>query len=264
MKRNQLMGGLKAGTAALALLGLSLAVGVRAEQMVSTPVTMPIHINGTLEVLDCDNSPGPQITLSGSMLLGGLNEEGIFRNNVKGTHTHIEEFTTTAVVLPEDGCLTIPKQPAFGGTGGNPFIWIQFIDDNENALCEEIFLGRCVQGLADVDADVLNFATAWADIDLDCANHPGPFITLNGGLFLSGLKARFIFRNNDNRVGGPHKAVRTADVELIGADTPIQFPKQPSLEGAGGNPWMWIKFLDSDDDPLCDEIFVGRCVQSSK
>ncbi|HKS35900.1 MAG TPA: hypothetical protein VJW76_01835 [Verrucomicrobiae bacterium] len=266
MNTNQLVKAIKAGVATLALLGLGLPAGVSAsEKQVSTAFSMPVQVNGTVTMMDCDNSHGPQVTLDATLVLGGLNVQAIFRNNVKGTHEHVEEFVTSAVVLPEGGTITLPKQPVLGGTGGNPFIWIQFLDGDNNTLTEEIFLGRCVQGLTEVDPGFYTDVIAKANVLLDgCSNNPGPFITVDGGLTLSGLKARFIFRNNDNPVGGPHKATRTAEVVLIPSGTTIKFPKQPVLGGVGGNPWIWIQFVHPDGEPASQEILAGRCVQGSK
>jgi hypothetical protein len=253
-----------AGALIVALLGLSLPTAHCADQQVSAPLTMPVRVNGTVSMSDCDNARGPQVTLNANLVLGGLNVQGIFRNNVKGTHTHIEEYVTNAVLIQEGGSITLPKQPVLGGVGGNPFIWIQLLDGQRRALTPEIYLGRCVQGLGSIDPSLYMNVVATANASVDCANSPGPFITIRGGLTLSGLNARFIFRNNDNPVGGPHQATRTADVTLIPAGTIIRFPKQPVLGGVGGNPWMWIQFLDGAGDPASDELFIGRCVQSSR
>ena len=266
MKNRQVVKGMNAGIAILVLLALGLPSVVRAdEKQVSTAFAMPVQVSGTVTMMDCDNSHGPQVTLDAKLVLGGLNVKGIFRNNVKGTHERIEEYSTSAVILPEGGTITLPKQPVLGGTGGNPFIWIQFLDGDNTTLTEEIFLGRCVQGLTQVDPSFLSDVIASANILLEgCSNNPGPFITIDGGLTLSGLKARFIFRNNDNPVGGPHKATRTADVVLIPSGTTIKFPKQPVLGGVGGNPWIWVQFVHDDGEAASGEILVGRCVQSSK
>lgn len=137
-----------------AFLGLLAFLGVSTEtraqdfaQQVNTPVVTSAAFDGTA-TLTCDNSPGPEVTLSGTLTLGGVNVAVIFRNNVKGTHTYVNDGTTVSdVFLPEGEAITIPKQPVLGGTGGNPFIWVQFLDGSDVPLSDEIFLGRCVQGL---------------------------------------------------------------------------------------------------------------------
>ncbi|MEW6307061.1 MAG: hypothetical protein AB1705_26660 [Verrucomicrobiota bacterium] len=99
---------------------------------------------------------------------------------------------------------------------------------------------------------------------MDCANSPGPYISLDGGLtFSDGLQARFIFRNNDNPVGGPHEAVVSAPIVLIPAGVHVTFPKQPVQGGVGGNPWISIQWRLGDGTPIGSEVLLGRCVQLS-
>src|SRR5438309_11718003 len=97
-----------------------------------------------------------------------------FQNNVKGTHQHIETTTATAVLIPAGESLSIPKQPVLGGTGGNPFIWVQFTDANGNAMSGEIFLGRCVRGPFASDADFVRSALAWGDTTGGTCRNRGP------------------------------------------------------------------------------------------
>jgi hypothetical protein len=248
--------------AALALVMAGISALADGTTRVSAPLTTGAHIDGTIT---CSNHPGPEVTLSGFFLFEELGVRAIFRNNVKGTHTHTEDFITTAVLIPEGTSITIPKQPVEGGAGGNPFIWVQLLDGSGNTLTDEIFIGRCVQGLTfDFDPSFVFDALALADVSFECSNNPGPFITITGGLTLPGLKARFIFRNSDNPVGGPHEADAVLETTLIATGTTIQFPKQPPLGGAGGNPQIYIQFIDGDGNALTDEQYIGKCVQLSK
>jgi hypothetical protein len=245
------------------MAGLASVFPAHAQQQVAKTFNMPLRVQASIGLSDCQNSPGPQITLDGAVSLGGLTVELIFRNNVKGTHTYIAEDKADVVVVPAGGTLVLPKQPVLGGVGGNPFIWIQMIDASGNALGDEIFLGRCVQGSFKVDASVPVEVAAVADFTaLDCSNNPGPYITVEGNMgFSKGLNARFIFRNNDNPVGGPHEAIRYAEVALIPAGFTLQFPKQPVLGGVGGNPLIYTLFKQGDGTAIDKEVFLGRCVQ---
>ena len=230
---------------------------------------MPVRAMTFANVSGCDNSPGPYITLEGEIALGGLGSRLIFRNNDKGTHEYTDESHTDLVVVPAGDRVVLPKQPVQGGVGGNPFIWIKFEDDRGAALSDEIYLGRCVQGFRkDVTANYPALAAALARLSVaDCANSPGPTITLDGNLTLrSGLDAKLIFRNNDNPVGGPHEAGADAvvRVRLLPPGHVIQFPKQPSRGGVGGNPWIWFGFLDGAGAPLHEPELLGRCEQLSK
>ena len=251
-----------AAVAALALVTLG-ARPAHAVQQVSTPLSMPVELQGTVTASDCQNAPGPQITLDGALILAGLNVELIFRNNInKNVHTLTEDVEVAAGVATGEQ-VVIPKQPVLGGVGGNPFIWVQLVDTNGNALTGEIFLGRCVQGVWPVAEVFATPATAAAILAvLDCTNNPGPYIQVTGSLsFFPGVKARVIFRNNDNPVGGPHKAEALVDLALIPPGFTLQFPKQPVLGGVGGNPWISVQFLGGSGQPIGNEFLLGRCVQ---
>jgi hypothetical protein len=41
----------------------------------------------------------------------------------------------------------------------------------------------------------------------------------------------------------------------------MQFPKQPVLGGVGGNPWIYLQFIDGQGNALSGERLLGRCVQ---
>jgi len=242
---------------------LAAASATYGDATVESSLSIPARVSVSAESADCQNNPGPHVTLSGIVAIANLKIELVFRNNVKGTHEHVETTTVSAELAPADGSITIPKQPVQGGTGGNPFIWIQFLDQSGNPISGEIFLGRCVQGLdANVVSDLLvpGLATFTAGGD-SCDNSPGPYITLTGQISLSGVNARIIFRNNDNPVGGPHKAVRqtSMDIEIVPAGETIHFAKQPVQGGVGGNPRVWIRF--DTGNGWSNEIYLGRCKQ---
>src|SRR5204863_338399 len=78
-----------------------------------------------------------------------------------------------------------------------------------------------------------------------CDNNPGPFITLNGELALSGASARITLSNNTK---GTHTASTT-------------FANQPPLGGAGGNPIISVQFVGGSGELLGSPIVLGRCNQ---
>src|SRR5262245_57198339 len=129
-----------------ALSTLALALPVQAQKEVTTTFTMPVQVLATVNMSDCNNSPGPQINLDGSVSLGGMTVEMTFRNNLKGTHTYTDQKSVDVVAVPAGGTFVIPKQPVLGGVGGNPFMWVQMVDGSGTALSQQSFLGRCVQG----------------------------------------------------------------------------------------------------------------------
>lgn len=233
----------------------------------NTEFDMPVTVAAVITADNCTNNPGPQITFSGVTSLGGFSVRTIFRNNMKGTHER-EENTSVDVSLQADGEeIVIPKQPVRGGTGGNPFIWVQFLDENGEPASEEIFVGRCVQGSSFKMAhSMASSALSSTKYSVNgCENSPGPEISFDASLGIAGINARIIFRNNDNPVGGPHEAVvDAAEVEVIPSGLSYTFPKQPVHGGVGGNPWIWTQSLDGSGNALSDEILLGRCVQLSK
>jgi hypothetical protein len=238
---------------------LSLAVlPCRADQLVSVRYNMPVHVTANVNETGCFNNPGPKITLDGVIVLGGLQVEMVFENNLKGTHQAVVTFSTNVVLVPLNSPIVIPKQPVQGGVGGNPHIWIQFYNSHNQALTSEIYLGRCVQGLT-LNNDFLNDVVGATTVSSDgCANHPGPVITFGGNLTLSGLKARFIFRNN---LQGTHTAEAKSDVDIVINGTPVTIPKQPVQGGAGGNPLIFLQFQQGDGTDIGDPNFLGRCNQ---
>jgi len=235
-----------------------LSVPARAEKSVVVPFDVPMHIKGVVSASGCQNSPGPKVTLGGTISLGGLCAKVTLSNNTKGTHRTTVKQDFTVTLVPEGSTISIPKQPVLGGAGGNPHIYLQFHDGNGQNLSQEFYLGRCVQGL-NLSADVLNEAIARATVEGDgCSNHPGPVITLGGDITLGGLHARFVFRNNKK---GTHSAEVARDVALIVDGTKVTIPKQPSQGGVGGNPIVTIQFCDGNGDPMGDPVVLGRCNQ---
>ncbi|HZE89601.1 MAG TPA: hypothetical protein VE404_08640 [Verrucomicrobiae bacterium] len=243
------------------------AVGVTHASSITRQFNLPVTMNLSASATQCSNAPGPQITLQGTLALGGLGMDMIFKNNVKGTHTYTTISDIEVEVVPAGGSVTLPKQPVLGGVGGNPFIWLQLLDENHHALTSEIYLGRCVQGSFGEYQQFALPAVATASLATsDCSNNPGPYITMDGEMKLSGLNGQLIFRNNDNPVGGPHSATDEVrmNVVLLPAGQTISFPKQPVLGGVGGNPWIFAQFLQENGDAVGNEALMGRCVQLSQ
>ena len=257
-------------TCTLATLMASL-VGVpeaRAEQTVSSTVSIAAQLRGSLTAWDCSNAPGPWISFEGAVALCGVNVELVFRNNInRDVHTLVEDVRIVQAVAVNQ-TIVIPKQPSHvflggegTGVGGNPWISFQLVDRNGKALTGEILLGRCVQGAFQPTADFSTTAFTQALVSvLDCTNNPGPYINVSGSVSFSGVKARFIFRNQ-RTAGAPHEAIATVDLTAIQEGFTLRFPKQPVLGGVGGNPWISVRFASAEGQPLGEEVLLGRCVQ---
>ena len=249
--------------ASIVLVCLGLLSVAHATTTVSATFETPVNVQTSISTSGCSNSPGPTITLQGALSLSGMGVKLLFENNVIGTHTYTVESTASATVIPQGQSIQIPKQPVLGGVGGNPYIWLQIMDSNNNPLTGTIFLGRCVQGLFTSSADFSISSTAIAQVSaLDCSN-TGSHITLSGQLALSGIKANLIFANSVDLVHENTQST-TVSVVLIPPGQTITFAKQPSLGGVGGNPWIFLQFTDGKGNVVSDSFLLGRCVQLSK
>ena len=119
-------------------------------------------------------------------------------------------------------------------------------------------------GLDPVAFDFVNLTDVDVDIAADCSNNPGPYITLTGELSIEGITAVVSFQNS--RKNPPHRRDEVVDVgiTILEAGENIRFAKQPPLGGVGGNPRIYLQFVDGEGSALSGEIYLGRCVQLSK
>jgi hypothetical protein len=225
-------------------------------------VRASVHVEA--EASGCSNNPGPFITLTGEVALGGVDAQLIFRNADKGPHERTEDVEASVVLLPAGETIRFAKQPPQRGACGKPWIYLVFTDHYGNEYGDPVLLGRCVQGFNTYDLDFAIPSTAWAEIVTGgCSNSPGPYITLEGELALGGLNAKLIFTNN-RRFTHVHAEDIVVDIVLLDAGETITFAKQPPLGGVGGNPKIWLQFTDENGGGLSDEIYLGRCVQLGK
>src|SRR5262249_2777921 len=110
---------------------------------------LPMRAVVEYDVTNCENSPGPNITLGGSLSLeSGLQCRMIFRNNdnpVGGPH-HAEAGTDVVIALLQaTQVASFPKQPVLGGVGGNPWISLVLTQSSGAPAGSPETLGRCVQ-----------------------------------------------------------------------------------------------------------------------
>jgi hypothetical protein len=247
----------------LAALGtLVLAQPSLAEKAISSDLLVPAAVHMQVESSSCSNKGGPFITIGGEFLTASLNGR-LTAANAGGVHSDSVDALLAARLVPDTGTpLVIPKQPPEkfdgGGAGGNPFIWFQAMDAGGKAMHEPILLGRCVQGLHDVHVLFGLLSHADATVDGSCSNNPGPWITIDGALVLGGVDGRIIFSNNEKMT---HRRDEIGSLEfvIVPKETPVVFPKQPSIGGVTGNPLLSFEFTDADGEPVSDAIKLGRC-----
>jgi hypothetical protein len=240
------------GIAVSVLLGLLPGTGLA--KSVKTTVMLPASFEMQVVTNGCQNHPGPTVTLGGELGLGGVEGELRFQNP-PGRHSATEPVTVGIQIVEPTPPIEFAKQGSEEeGVTGNPEIWVQLLDGYGKPITDEIYLGRCVQGLDPVA--LLTALPALADLDVvagSCSNHPGPEITMSGVLTLRGVDARLILRNPSATHQGDE------DVELaftiIPKNDPIVLPKQGSEpDGVTGNPEIYLVVGD-------DEIRLGKCVQ---
>jgi hypothetical protein len=248
---------LAASVLAVALLGYSLAPAF-ATQTVTTNVNEQVAVNLALQATDCSNNPGPFITLGGTIGFGAVSAQFLFENNVKGTHSFTSTVTATAV--PSGFNIQIPKQPVLGGVGGNPYIFVQFVDSNGNPITSPVFIGRCVQGDMSGFASLSIPSTITSNIAaLECDNTASD-VDFSGNLVTNqAVTAQIIFTNNAD---GTHTNNQVVSATLLPAGFDIEIPKQPVQGGVGGNPYIYLQFQDANGNPLASSTFLGRCVQN--
>lgn len=93
-----------------------------------------------------------------------------------------------------------------------------------------------------------------------CSAAPGPQISLEGALTLTGLNTAVIFRNTGPQV--PQEPVIVEQV-VVPANDQFSTPAQTIVGGLGANPYLWIQIEDAKGRPLTSEMFLGRCEQGS-
>ncbi|HEX6883708.1 MAG TPA: hypothetical protein VF530_10025 [Planctomycetota bacterium] len=245
-------------TTLLALAALTLPPGNGGTITRSLP--QGAHLSLAATASGCENNPGPYITIDGALTLSGVAARIILTNNRRFTHVTEADVTADVEIVPVGQEIRIHKQPVLGGVGGNPWFYLQF-SDGERLLGKPKLIGRCVQGLNPVALDFDLPTTAHATVDSDaCSNSGGPTITLNGELKLGGFYGHLILTNNA-RFTHVTSADVVINIVIVPAGQSIVFAKQPPLDGAGGNPYIFLQFLDGSQSALGDPIFVGRCNQ---
>src|SRR5947207_3358417 len=104
------------------------------------------HVSIQTTASGCGTNPGPFVTLDGTMQLSGLNVRIILTEDDAFTRVGSADFVTEVPLIPVGRQISIHQQPAQGGAGGNPYVYLQFHDAKAHDLSSLQLLGRCVQG----------------------------------------------------------------------------------------------------------------------
>ena len=238
---------------------LTLVASAFSATTVTRSFTQKAHVEVKTTASGCSNNPGPYITIDGALTLSGINARIVLTNNEKWTHVASGDVVADVGLIPAGSSLKFNKQPSRGGVGGNPWIYFQFCDGKGVSLQNPVLLGRCVQGLNVSALDFLLPTGGECKVTTGgCSNHPGPYVTLDGELRLGGLSGRLILTNNAKFTHVTSADV-VIDIVLLPEGQGITFHKQPPLGGAGGNPIIYLQFLNGSNSPIGDPIKLGRC-----
>jgi hypothetical protein len=259
----------KAAGIAAAIFGAGALSPALAAVETGTDWGMPARISADFTEPICTNT-GSQISFTGGMTLTGAKVAVIFKNNTKGTKTLTKVGEVVYEVIPAEAGLSVPKQPAFGGVGGNPHISFQVSETGTEAepysvpLTERIYLGRCVQDFnGRVERDIRIGTSLSALVGaLECTSK-GSSLTLQADSESASLTGTLFFDNNYNRVVHERTTAASAQVSLKPS---IRLRKGWGVGGAGGNPLIYVQFLDKDGNAVQDlngrvvpETLIGRC-----
>jgi hypothetical protein len=206
------------------------------------------------------DSSGSEIAMDSHVEMGPCKARLTFKRNNKTKRSLMVigdfdiELITKGTAFSTN--ISLPKQPHEGGVGGNPLVYVQLHDGKGNNLTDEVLLGREVQGLM-ISADLLADALVRAKIRADgCATPKGPNIALDCDIILTGLHARYMFRNSEK---GTHTFEVDRDIVIVMDGEKITVPKKPRRKGLGSNPIIYIQILDENDQPLGHQVRLGRC-----
>ena len=230
------------------------ASAVPAEEVLDFKVPVRAQLN--FSASECSNTSSV-IHIDGSLTYDdGLQVKVKFSNNVKGTRTVTDVGDATLAINPDSGELTIPKQPAFGGVGGNPHISFDFADDSEGP----IYLGRCVQGFSKkIDTWLGLAAQAIGSVRATECSNKGTSVLLGGMNNIFSAEGTLQMDNNKNKVVHQDQAESTFSVGLGGG---LGYKKGGGTNQAGGNPHIYLQFLQDDGiTALTDYKYLGRCKQ---
>ena len=237
-----------------------LAGPVAAREKIQQSLNVPAQFSASIQAAQCTSSPGPQITLAGSLMINPLNV-GVIFSHVQGSGNQQGVEVAKMVIPPNAPPTAAPQQSVVGALSSNPFLWLQLTDAKGQALTSEVFLGRCDQGMFNPMINLSLPSTVTGTVSADsCDASTGPVVTLDGQLETSPIHAKVIFRSsNDLGVGALRPAESSIDVLILPQGPSFLLPQDQSLAGTGGNPIVSTQFKLGDGTAIGIEQNYGRC-----
>jgi len=241
--------------AVLAASMLILVGHLQAADQVRKQFTIPATFAAMIETTACSASPGPQVTVQGTLTPVGLNAEVLFTNGAPG---HEEKTPVSQEVFPANQAIGIPQQSVVGPVTENPYIWLQLTDEKGKALTSEIFLGRCDQAQFNPTATIELPVSALAQVSASSCDSSAA-VRLDGQVEAQPISAKLIFRNT-NTAGRPSAIVESAvSLTLIPVAQTYPLPQQEFAGGATANPMISLQFRQDNGQAVGSEYRLGRC-----
>src|SRR5262245_17758121 len=94
----------------------------------------------------------------------------------------------------------------------------------------------------------------------NCSALPGPQVTIQSELHVSGLKAETVFSNPKGEAGTERFVVEQT---VIPDNSQVNVPSQTIVGAVSNDPYMWLQLTDAKGKVLTSEMFLGRCSQAS-
>ncbi len=229
---------------------------------VSQAFSLPVHATATADLAGCNSADGVSVALNGQLALAGIGARLTFYNNQKGTHGATLVAQGDATVIPAGASITVPRQPNATDVRGNPAISLQLVDGSNQPMTSQASLGACGGSLSPFVADFTLPATARATVT-SCSNSSAAQVTLAGEVAFETAVAARVTLQDDSAQSTAAASSGMLNLTIIADQGTVQFAKQPVRGGAGGNPWIYLQFLDGSGAPLGQEALVGRCSQLS-
>jgi len=243
-------------TALLATTGQAVA-----KDRIQQSIDIPAQFAATIQTMDCNATPGPRVTLEGSLSVAPLDLDVIFSHLIGAPDPQSSVSVRKTVVPPNAPPTPAPQQAIVGAMGGNPFLWLQLTDSKGKPLTSEIFLGRCDQGQFQQTIEFsLPSETSAGVSATSCEESTGPVISLDGQIESSPVHGKVIFRNTDGvGIGGPKPNEVAIDVVLMSSGPKFQLPIDEVQAGTGGNPLISTQYRLGTGMSIGVEEKLGRC-----
>jgi hypothetical protein len=236
-----------------------LLAATAASPEVRQSLSLPVHATATAQLSGCNTGQGVSVALNGQLALPSLGARLTFYNNEKGTHDAVVEAQGQASVVPAGATLTIPSQSTQSGVSGQPSVSLQ-LESGGRPLTSEVALGTCGGSLVSLSGDFTLPATARATVT-SCQNNAGAAVALSGALTIEAAVDARVTLRRDTTSASSSATSGTLQILVVPDQGTVQFAKQPVKGGAGGNPWIYLQFLDATGTPVGQEFLIGRCAQ---